>query len=755
MSQKKPPDHHDTTTHDARLGRIIDELLDQQTAGDPLSENTIRARFPEDAADILDALRVAGQLQSSQEQIRRLIDAGLLRAADDGEALAELGPFHILGLLGRGGMGVVLKAFDPSLGRVVALKILRPDLATDPTAVARFQRETRAAARLEHPNIVRAYDVGEDRDTHYFVMEFVSGASLADTMRQRGPLPSDEIRTIFAQMLRALDAAGTAGIIHRDIKPTNVLIDDRDGQAKLADFGLARIASSQTRVTTDQSVFGTPEYMSPEQARGESDIDHRADLYAAGIVLYEMLTGRLPFASDAPSAVIHKILHEQPTPPRSVVASADRHLADLALRLMAKRPEHRFQSAAEALATLEQGGSVASPETRNRWRRRAVGATAVVASVGVIASLAGFATRRAMTLVPNSPPLVTAVMVDKVGGMKLNKILARYGTNAEWRQFYEFTNDDGFVEDASLVNPGPGQTPFILAARSRAGASGALIALSMDREQLWTVDASDDHLWPDCDAIRPWGCKAIAIADFDGRPGDEVIVICQDDRNYPTRVSILDPRTRTFIWDHWHLGQLSGLRILRDFFGQGRHGIAAWGLNNKLDGFDDAVRPRDRHYSRWDMTPVVMILDPSAPSGVGPPATDRITHAKYVAPFAYVYLELAHCRTVKRIRYDSTTGTRRLESISDSRSLHEFGRIDDIIPLQHWAPTSDAVFEVTMTGVDANNRSVARAGLYTTRTLDLVAVLPNNTGGETVGNTIEYWRDRWHVLVREGRDAME
>lgn len=190
------------------------------------------------------------------------------------------------------------------------------------------------------------------------------------------------------QTLSGLGAAHGANLVHRDIKPSNILlagllsesaVESNSGAkeeapflAKIADFGLARVASSHSRITLPDSVLGTPEYMSPEQVRGEEDIDHRTDLYSAGVVLYEMLTGRTPFKADAPSVVIYQILHDDPPDPRVLSGTVDPKLASLALRMMAKRPEDRFDSAEEAMAALDRGRSVFSRERRRRVTRRSV-----------------------------------------------------------------------------------------------------------------------------------------------------------------------------------------------------------------------------------------------------------------------------------------------------------------------------------------------------------------------------------------------
>ncbi|NIW23811.1 MAG: protein kinase, partial [Gammaproteobacteria bacterium] len=229
-----------------------------------------------------------------------------------------LGNFRIVEPIGKGGMGVVVKAVDERLGRSVALKILPPEFAADDDRRARFEREARAAANLSHPNITQIFDVGNDDGTSYIAMEFVEGETLAARI-QRGAIGIGEIVAIAAQIVDALDEAHRAGIIHRDIKPANVMVTP-SGRVKVLDFGLAKSTSSldqsasemTTQMQTETgAVLGTVHYMSPEQALGKN-VDGRSDIFSLGVVLYEMATGTRPFSGDTATETIDKISHAQP-----------------------------------------------------------------------------------------------------------------------------------------------------------------------------------------------------------------------------------------------------------------------------------------------------------------------------------------------------------------------------------------------------------------------------------------------------------
>jgi beta-lactam-binding protein with PASTA domain/predicted Ser/Thr protein kinase len=269
--------------------------------------------------------------------------------------------YRILRKLGAGGMANVYLAEDQELGRRVAIKILNDRHAHDDQFVERFRREAKNAAALSHPNIVSIYDRGEAEGTYYIAMEFLDGRSLKELIVSRGPAPVAVAIDYARQILAALRFAHRNGIVHRDIKPHNVLVDD-EGRVKVTDFGIARAGTSQ--MTEAGSIIGTAQYLSPEQARG-APVDQRSDLYSLGIVLYELLTGVVPFTGDTPVEIAMKHLSAVPEPPSALRAEVPRDLDLIVLRALAKDPGERFASTEELdadLARVAAGGAV-SPAT--------------------------------------------------------------------------------------------------------------------------------------------------------------------------------------------------------------------------------------------------------------------------------------------------------------------------------------------------------------------------------------------------------
>jgi hypothetical protein len=315
---------------DATLGQVVDGLLRANPAGQP--------------ADLF-----------------------FLRPAGRPDLLGTLGGYEVQSVIGAGGMGVVLKAFDPALHRLVAIKVLSPALAGSATARRRFTREAQAAAAVCHDHVIAVHGVAEADGLPYLVMQYVAGESLQQRLDRTGPLDVAEVVRIGLQTAQGLAAAHAQGLIHRDVKPANLLLEDGLARVKVTDFGLARSADD-AQLTRQGVVAGTPEYMAPEQARGEA-LDHRADLFSLGSVLYACCTGHPPFRGASGLAVLRQVSDREPAPIRELNPDVHAWLEAFIVRLLAKDPADRFQSAAEVAALLEgylahlrQPATVAAPE---------------------------------------------------------------------------------------------------------------------------------------------------------------------------------------------------------------------------------------------------------------------------------------------------------------------------------------------------------------------------------------------------------
>jgi eukaryotic-like serine/threonine-protein kinase len=288
--------------------------------------------------------------------------------------------------IGSGSFSEAYLATDLAQEREVAVKILRPDYAADSNAIARFEREARATETIDHPNVIRILDHGRDGDLRFIVMEYVDARNLKHLIRERAPLSPDEAVRVTRQILAGLGAIHAAGIVHRDIKPHNVLLTS-DGEAKVGDFSIARMADD-TGLTATGMTLGTAAYMPPEQATGEP-VDARADLYATGVILYELLTGRLPFTGDNPIEVIYQQVHDDPPRPRALNTSIPPALETVVLRALAKDPAERFASAERMTTALE---SATLPDEATRpMAAGAVPASLLPAAAGAASASPGTA----------------------------------------------------------------------------------------------------------------------------------------------------------------------------------------------------------------------------------------------------------------------------------------------------------------------------------------------------------------------------
>ena len=274
--------------------------------------------------------------------------------------MIEIPGYRIIRELGRGGMATVWLALQCSVDREVALKIMSPNLLADPNFGERFLREARIAAKLHHRHVVGVHDVGRHHDIHFIAMEYLAGGSFKVVDGQ--PRAPTEALRMVREIAGALDYAHRKGFVHRDVKPDNILRHD-DGSAALTDFGIARANDSATRMTRTGSVIGTPYYMSPEQARGRT-LDGRADLYSLGVVLFELLTGRMPFTDESPLGLMLEVVKAEIPDVRALNGEVDAELAGILTRMVAKEPVDRYQSCHELVSALQkhpaiqQGGPI-------------------------------------------------------------------------------------------------------------------------------------------------------------------------------------------------------------------------------------------------------------------------------------------------------------------------------------------------------------------------------------------------------------
>ncbi|MCI0456702.1 MAG: protein kinase [Gemmataceae bacterium] len=365
LRQAQPP----APTNSA-LRQVVERLEGDTPTSDP---STPRAPFATEGLNFLEPARQPGHL-------------------------GRLGHYAILEVVGRGGMGIVLRAFDEKLHRTVAVKVLAPYLAGSSVARERFAREARAAAAVVHEHVVAIHAVEDTAPIPYLVMQYVGGMSLQQRIEEGGPLEVQEVVRIGMEVAEGLAAAHKQGLVHRDIKPANILLESGQ-RVKLTDFGLAR-AADDASLTQSGVVAGTPQYMAPEQARGET-VDHRADLFSLGSVLYTLCTGQPPFRAGSALAILKRVCEEHPQPVRTINASVPEWLAEVIARLHAKAPEQRFQSATEVAELLRQSAPPPSPPRQQGHpcsrvglgsRRLALAAALLVVIGGALAAYLSFRT---------------------------------------------------------------------------------------------------------------------------------------------------------------------------------------------------------------------------------------------------------------------------------------------------------------------------------------------------------------------------
>ncbi|HEY2911113.1 MAG TPA: serine/threonine-protein kinase, partial [Gemmataceae bacterium] len=336
------------------------EFLNRPAVDRPNPENAATRTFSDGSADSATRTYDAETDFAPDDEI-----LGFLKPSARPDSLGRIGHYEVLEVLGRGGFGIVFRAFDEVLQRVVAVKVLAPQMAATSPARKRFIREAQSSAKVRHENVVQIHAT-EEQPLPYLVMEFIPGETLQERLDRTGPLELPEVLRFGRQIAEGLAAAHAQGLVHRDIKPANVMIEGGPQEhVKLTDFGLAR-AADDASISQSGVVAGTPMYMAPEQAKGET-LDHRADLFSLGSVLYVMCTGRPPFRATTTLAVLKRVADEQPRPIREVIPEVPAWFCRIVEKLHAKRPEDRFQSAREladvlgrCLAEIQRPGATPS-----------------------------------------------------------------------------------------------------------------------------------------------------------------------------------------------------------------------------------------------------------------------------------------------------------------------------------------------------------------------------------------------------------
>jgi serine/threonine-protein kinase len=380
-----PPDEQGSDPSDASF-TLLDAYLQDLHAGRQPDRAAFLVHHPE-LADALDCLEALEQLAPVGTAAPRATDsertlaaesrsAGAATPTGDSQATA-FGDFELLSEIGRGGMGVIWKARQKGLDRIVAIKMIQTSHLASALQVERFVVEAKAMARLHHPHIVRIHESGLLHGQHFFVMEYIAGPSLAEALRQ-GPFPAEKAAEVVYKVAQAVEHLHGQGIVHRDLKPSNILLDEA-GQPYVTDFGLVKMLGPASRVTTTGAILGTPAYMAPEQASGRPDqVGPASDIYALGTILYELLTGRPPFQGETPLDTLVQVLEGEPTRPCGLDARIPARLEMICLKCLEKAPEERYPTAAALAADLQHYLDGEDIEARSagpwaslrRWARR-------------------------------------------------------------------------------------------------------------------------------------------------------------------------------------------------------------------------------------------------------------------------------------------------------------------------------------------------------------------------------------------------
>ncbi|MBN1588513.1 MAG: serine/threonine protein kinase [Pirellulales bacterium] len=429
MSKKSP---------DEKFFSLLDEYLGRLHAGEPVDRESIVREHPE-LGSALDCLDV---LDGFVRELPGEPDATELPSTDDADELSDtaqrqFGAYELIEEIGRGGMGIVYKARQTRLDRTVAVKMILGSHLESSEHLRRFQSEARAAARLQHPNIVHIHEVGELHGRHFFVMELIEGMSLAERLR-RGPIDTADAVRLLAATARAIAELHRHGIVHRDLKPSNILLD-AEANPYVTDFGLAKMFESDSLRTATGVIAGTPSYMAPEQASGHNErVGPASDVYSLGAVLYEMLTGRPPFREPTPVETVLKVLSHEPELPRRLNRKVPRPLERICLKCLAKSPDARYASADDLADDLEHFAKGEPLEAKlpglgervSRWARRQPALILRLGAFGVFYAIELFEFHFTST---SDPTFFRRVSLLLIGWAVASVFFQRLLSSQQWR----------------------------------------------------------------------------------------------------------------------------------------------------------------------------------------------------------------------------------------------------------------------------------------------------------------------------------
>jgi Protein kinase domain len=461
--------------------------------------------------------------------------SAFLRPSDRPEFRARFGPFYVMDILGRGGMGIVFKAHDPTLQRTVAVKVLAPQLATSETARKRFLREARAAARVVDDHVVTIHSVNEVYGFPFLVMQFIEGESLESRLRRAGAMGGAEAIRVAEETAKGLRAAHNAGLIHRDIKPANILLEASTGRCKITDFGLARAVEDET-LTRTGLIAGTPHYMAPEQALGEA-VDHRTDLYSLGAVLFCVCTGEPPYDGKTPLSVLSKVVEGTVPEVRKSNSAVPTWLEEVISRLMAKNPDDRYQSADELLVRLEERDATPGTVRRRTSIHRALAACLGVVVVLLVAVFAvpwdgGSGTSSSDVVIDagNDRPAGAVLSdfrilhpddtIETAGNLSEALTLARDGSTIEIAKSgqIEVAGPLGTQGKALVMRAAAGATPIIIMTRNGASGGAARLTtsapLALEGIEFRYPEAGSAPATPDCLILAKSGPLYITNCHF-------------------------------------------------------------------------------------------------------------------------------------------------------------------------------------------------------------------------------------------------